>query len=102
MVDSPLIVNVQVCYAAPQRQIVLDLTVPAGATLHQAIKSSGILQLVPEIDLSVWRVGVFSKLETLDSEVYEHDRIEIYRPLIADPMESRRRRAAKRDVDVDA
>jgi putative ubiquitin-RnfH superfamily antitoxin RatB of RatAB toxin-antitoxin module len=96
MVEAPIIVNVQVCYATSQRQIVLDLSVPAGSTVHQAIKSSGVLQMAPEIDLSVWRVGVFSKLKSLDSEVHNHDRVEIYRPLIADPMESRRRRASKR------
>jgi putative ubiquitin-RnfH superfamily antitoxin RatB of RatAB toxin-antitoxin module len=96
MVESTHLIRIQVCYAMPQRQILLDVSVPVGSTLHQAINASGILQSVPEIDLSVWRVGVFSKLKTLDSEVHEHDRVEIYRPLIADPMESRRRRAAKR------
>jgi putative ubiquitin-RnfH superfamily antitoxin RatB of RatAB toxin-antitoxin module len=96
MLESPPIVRVQVCYATPQRQFLLDVSIPAGSTLHQAIKVSGVLQLAPEIDLSVWRVGVYSKLKSLDSEVHDHDRVEIYRPLIADPMESRRRRAAKR------
>lgn len=96
MVDSSPVVQVQVCYATQHRHYLLDVSMPAGSTLHQAIKASGLLQLVPEIDLSVWRVGIYSKLKSLDSELHDHDRVEIYRPLIADPMESRRRRAAKR------
>lgn len=93
-------VRVQVCYATPDRQILLDAMLPAGATVHQAINASGVLQLAPEIDLSVWRVGVFGKLRPLDSVVHDRDRVEIYRPLIADPMESRRRRASKRNAGV--
>jgi putative ubiquitin-RnfH superfamily antitoxin RatB of RatAB toxin-antitoxin module len=101
MVEPLPIVKVQVCYATPQRQFLLDVSLPAGSTVHQAIKACGVLQLAPESDLSVWRVGVFSKLKMLDSEVLDHDRVEIYRPLIADPMESRRRRAAKRHSESD-
>ena len=96
MVELQTLIRVQVCYAECDRQIVLDTAVPADATLHQAIKASGILEMVEEIDLSVWRVGIFGKLKDLDALVREQDRVEIYRPLIADPMESRRRRAAKR------
>jgi putative ubiquitin-RnfH superfamily antitoxin RatB of RatAB toxin-antitoxin module len=96
---TPNTIKTQVCYAMPERQIVLDVTLPIGFTVHQAIKASGVLQLVAEIDLSVWRVGIFGKLKSLDTEVRDHDRVEIYRPLIADPMESRRRRASKRHVD---
>ncbi|HEY8023486.1 MAG TPA: RnfH family protein [Burkholderiaceae bacterium] len=89
-------VNVQVCYADLQRQHVIDLQVAPGASLLDAIRLSGVLQRVPEIDLSVWRVGVFGKLKTLDTQVKQGDRVEIYRPLKADPMESRRRRVNKR------
>lgn len=92
------IIHAQVCYATRDRQIVLHIAVPTGSTLHQAIKASGILELAGEIDLSVWRVGVFGKLKELDTPVREQDRVEIYRPLIADPMESRRRRATKRQT----
>lgn len=99
MVEPFAIVRVQVCFAKPDRQIALDVAVPAGTTLHQAINASGILQKAPEIDLSVLRVGVFGKIRPLDSVVCDCDRIEIYRPLIADPMESRRRRASKRKVE---
>ncbi len=88
--------RVQVCYATAQRQWLLALEVEPGTTLHQAITASGILQQAPEIDLSVWQVGIFGKLKPLDTVLRPQDRVEIYRPLKADPMESRRRRAAKR------
>jgi len=88
--------RVQVCYATAQRQWLLALDVAPGTTLHQAIAASGILQEATDIDLSVWQVGIFGKLKPLETVLRERDRVEIYRPLKADPMESRRRRAAKR------
>ena len=96
MADSQSVLRVQVCYALKDKQLLLDTQVPAGSTIHDAIKSSGIVQAAPEIDLSVLRVGVYGKLKTLDATLNDLDRIEIYRPLTADPMESRRRRASKR------
>jgi putative ubiquitin-RnfH superfamily antitoxin RatB of RatAB toxin-antitoxin module len=96
MADPKL--KVQVCYATPERQILLDVMLPAGSTLHQAIDASGVLRQAPEIDVSVCRVGLYGKLKSLDTELHDHDRVEIYRPLRADPMESRRRRASKRDA----
>jgi uncharacterized protein len=86
-------IRVQVCYARPDTQLLRDLNMRAGATVQAAIEQSGLLQDAPEIDLALFRVGVYGKLKSLDSAVCEHDRIEIYRPLIADPKESRRRRA---------
>ena len=96
MADGGDKIAVQVCYARPERQLLLSLEVAAGSTLQQAIAASGILQQAPEIDLASARVGIYGKLKTLESIVREHDRIEIYRPLIADPKEARRRRAGKR------
>src|SRR5690606_12936732 len=93
--EQPAGVAVQVCYVCPERQLVLDCTVEPGTTIQQAIERSGIVAQVPEIDISVWRVGIYGKVKPLDTVVREHDRIEIYRPLIADPKESRRRRANK-------
>lgn len=87
---------VQVCFATAEKQWLLALEVMPDATLHQAVMASGILSQVPEIDLSVWKVGIFGKLKPLDTVLRRHDRVEIYRPLTADPMESRRRRAVKR------
>ncbi|MBS1170144.1 MAG: RnfH family protein [Burkholderiaceae bacterium] len=92
MADS---MAVQVCYAKHDGAILRQVFVPAGATVEQAIRQSGILQQVPEIDLAHNRTGIFGKLKPLDAVVREHDRIEIYRPLIADPKEARRRRAER-------
>ena len=88
-------IHVQVCYARPGMQVLRDLTVVAGATLQDAIAESGILAEFPEIDFITGRVGIYGKLKPLDTLLREHDRIEIYRPLIADPKESRRKRAKK-------
>lgn len=95
MVDAAVL-HIQVCYAKLNLEILRDLNVPVGSTLHDAIKQSGIVQSVPEIDLTVCRVGIHGKLKDLDTVLREHDRIEIYRPLIADPKESRRKRADKK------
>jgi len=85
--------QIQVCYALPDSTNLLELTLPAGSTVKQAIDSSGVLARFPEIDLSVQKVGIFGKLKPLDAVLHDGDRIEIYRALQADPMESRRRRA---------
>ncbi|WP_420475050.1 RnfH family protein [Noviherbaspirillum sp. ST9] len=89
-------ISVQVCYARPDRQILLEVKVNADATIKAAIEQSGMLREVPEIDLDVCKVGVYGKLKPLDAGLRERDRVEIYRPLIADPMESRRKRAEKK------
>lgn len=88
-------IQVQVCYATPSVQVLRDLSVAPDSTLQQAVALSGILQDFPEIDLAAARVGIFGKLKKLDTSLREHDRIEIYRSLIADPKEARRRRVAK-------
>lgn len=90
-------IQVQVCYAKPEAQVLRTVSVAEGADLRTAIESSGVLALMPEIDLSVCRVGIYGKLKTLDTALRHHDRVEIYRPLIADPKDSRRRRAIKKD-----
>jgi hypothetical protein len=89
-------IHIQVCYATPQAQVLRDLKVAVGTTLRQAIEQSGIVQEFPEIDLATNRVGIFGKVKTLDAALREQDRIEIYRPLIADAKDARRRRAAKK------
>ena len=95
MAEMPATITVEVCYARTDRQFLLPLNVAEGTTIQQAIEHSGIVGLAPEIDISVWRVGIYSKLKALDTVLRQHDRIEIYRPLIADPKDSRRRRADK-------
>ena len=84
--------NIEVCYASDALQWLRALRVPAGATIEQAIALSGVLAAAPEIDLAVMQVGIYAKKKTLDTVLREHDRIEIYRPLIADPKNARRRR----------
>lgn len=91
---DPGFIHVQLCYAEPDLQILRDLTVASGATLQEAIIQSGVLREVGAIDLAACQVGIYGKLKPPDTILREHDRIEIYRPLIADPMETRRRRAA--------
>lgn len=89
-------IAVQVCYATPLREYFRDLSVEQGTTIEQAIAQSGVLDDIPGIDLAVQPVGVFGKKRPLDTVLRAHDRIEIYRPLVADPKESRRRRAEKK------
>ena len=86
-------VRVQVCYALPDAVSLLTVDLDEGQTLEQAIHASGVLARHPDIDLSALKIGVFSKLRQLSDLARSGDRIEIYRPLIADPKDSRRRRA---------
>lgn len=90
--------SVEVAYAAPERQVIIEVTVDRGATLMQAIELSGILQQFEEIDLGRNKVGIFGKLAELSGELQPGDRVEIYRPLIADPKEVRKQRAAQGKV----
>jgi hypothetical protein len=89
-------VRIEVVYALPLEQDVVSLEVTVGMTLREAIWSSGVLERHPEIELGLVRVGVWGRWATLDSVLRAGDRVEIYRPLQADPKEVRRRRAAKK------
>jgi len=86
-VDS---IQVQVVYALPDRQAVVDLSLPAGATVSEAIERSELLRRFPDIDLSRQRIGIFSRLVSADTELKDGDRVEIYRVLTRDPKEARR------------
>lgn len=90
MADS---ITVEVVYALPQRQELVRLTLPGGSTVQQAIEASGLVQKHPDIDFARNKVGVFGKLSKPDAPLRDRDRVEIYRPLIADPKEVRRKRA---------
>ena len=90
--------NVEVVYALPHRQTLLRVQVAEGATVEDAIRASGVLDAHPEIDLAANKVGIFSKIVKLDEKVRDRDRVEIYRPLIADPKEVRRKRAEEGKV----
>lgn len=86
---------VEVVYALPDEQTLLAFEVDEAATAQEVINQSGILDKYPEIDLTVNKIGLFSKIIKLDQAVREKDRVEIYRALIADPKEVRKKRAAE-------
>ncbi len=86
--------QVEVAYAEPDRQRVMEIDIAVGSTLEQAIRISGILDEFPGIDLNSNKVGIFGRLCSLQQVLRQGDRIEIYRPLLMDPMEHRRQRAA--------
>ncbi|WP_374359737.1 RnfH family protein [Pseudoduganella danionis] len=92
MADDAL--NIEVCYASDDVQFLQALQVPAGSTIAQAIALSDLQQRLPQLDLQALQVGIYAKKKTLDTVLREHDRIELYRPLIADPKHARRRRKA--------
>jgi putative ubiquitin-RnfH superfamily antitoxin RatB of RatAB toxin-antitoxin module len=91
-------INIEVVYALPDEQLLLKKSVPAGTTVADAIHASGMLDKYPEIDLDKNKLGIFGKLTKSDAVLRDKDRIEIYRPLIADPKEVRRKRAEEGKV----
>ncbi|MFC3394486.1 RnfH family protein [Brenneria rubrifaciens] len=88
-------INVDVVYALPERQYLRTLTLEEGSTVEQAIVASGLLELRREIDLQTNKVGIYSRAAKLTDVLNDGDRVEIYRPLIADPKELRRQRAER-------
>ena len=88
-------IAVEVVYALPEKQYQHSVKLAEGSTVEQAIQASGILELRRDIDLSENKVGIFSRPVKLGDKVQDGDRIEIYRPLIADPKELRRQRAER-------
>lgn len=92
-------INVLVCYALRDSQEIVQLRLPEGSTVQRAVEASGLLQKHPEIDLAKGnKLGVFAKLVKADTVLRDKDRVEIYRPLIADPKEVRRKRAEEGKV----
>lgn len=90
--DDPL--SVEVVYALSSRQDVVALKLPNGATVRDAVERSGLLEKYAEIDLARNKLGIFAKLTKPDAVLRDRDRVEIYRPLIADPKTVRRQRVA--------
>jgi hypothetical protein len=95
-------IAIEVVYALPARQTLLKLTVSTGTTAGHALLASGILKLHPEIDLVQQRLGIFGQFVGHDHVLAAGDRIEIYRPLVADPKASRHARVAKKRADRDS
>lgn len=85
--------KVEVAYAEPAQQWLLEVEVPEGATVGEAIQRSGILEQCPQLVFEQLKVGVFGKLTKMDRVLRAGERVEIYRPLIADPKQVRAERA---------
>jgi len=88
--------RVEVVYAAVAEQTVLEVELAPGATVGQAIRACGILERFPQIDITRAALGIFGERATLNDTVQDGDRVEIYRPLVADPKQMRARRARTR------
>ncbi|HBZ17356.1 RnfH family protein [Pantoea sp. NPDC088449] len=88
-------ISVEVVYALPDKQYLRSIKVAEGTTVEQAINASGLLSLRKDIDLNSNKVGIYSRPVKPGDVVQDGDRIEIYRPLIADPKELRRQRAER-------
>ena len=95
--DNPVLeqLAIEVVYGTPTRQEIINCVVAIDTTIEQAILSSGIIEEFPEIDLAVNNVGIWNRAAKLIDKVKDLDRIEVYRPLLADPKEVRKRRAEK-------
>lgn len=94
--------KIKVAYATLRRQALLSLEQPDGATVKDAIMSSGILKQFPEIDLEKQKVGVFNKVVALDTRLAEGDRVEIYCPLTVDPKTVKKKAKAGAAEDADS
>ncbi|GAA0852807.1 RnfH family protein [Aliiglaciecola litoralis] len=92
-------ITVEVVYGTPDKQSLLKVVIEQGDTVEDVIKTSGILRRFPEIDLTQNKVGIWNRTCKLSDQPREGDRVEIYRPLIADPKEVRRLRAEKAKVE---
>ena len=88
-------INVEVAYALPEKQVIRAVNVDAGTTIGAAIVQSGIMMDYPDLELEEAKVGIFGKIAAMTTVLSDGDRVEIYRPLIADPKEVRRKRAAE-------
>ena len=87
--------KVGVAYATLAKQLWLTVEVPDGATVREAIEKSGILKEFTNIDLTTQKVGIFGKVVELDAPIKDGDRVEIYRPITADPKAVKRKRAER-------
>lgn len=97
--DSDLkTINVEVAYAEPDKQLILPVNIDVGTTVGGAIVQSGMMMKFPDLDIENSKVGIFGKATKMNTVLRDGDRVEIYRPLIADPKEVRRKRAAEGKV----
>jgi putative ubiquitin-RnfH superfamily antitoxin RatB of RatAB toxin-antitoxin module len=96
--STPESIQIEVTYALPERQEIVPLKLPVGSTLQQAVEISGLPAKYAEIDPVKGKFGIYAKLAKPDTVLRDRDRVEIYRPLIADPKEVRKQRAAEGKV----
>jgi putative ubiquitin-RnfH superfamily antitoxin RatB of RatAB toxin-antitoxin module len=94
-----MMIRIEIAYALPDAQTLVSLSVPAGSTVEQAIAASDVPARHPDLDWRAGRVGIFGRIVSLDRIVQDGDRIEIYRPLVADPKSSRQARVEKRRAE---
>ena len=87
--------EVEVVYALPKQQFLVQLSLPLGSTAREAVEQSGLLVKFPQINLETLTVGIFSRVVGLDHVLVAGDRVEIYRPLILSPTDARRLRAER-------
>ena len=90
--------KIEVVYSLPEKAERIGLELPEGSTVLQAVERSGLLEKYPEIDVKKNKFGIYAKLAKADAVLRDKDRVEIYRPLIADPKEVRKQRAAEGKV----
>lgn len=90
------LISVDVAYATPEKQLVVPVTLPSGSSIYEAVVRSGIVGKFPDLNIETAAMGVFGKAERNPKErvLLDGERVEIYRPLIADPKEVRKKRAA--------
>ncbi|WP_299022147.1 RnfH family protein [uncultured Photobacterium sp.] len=100
MISEDKLIHVEVVYALPQVQRVIKLAITPDTKVQEIIEQSGVLEMYSEIDLKKNKVGVYSRNVRLDATVHDGDRIEIYRPLLADPKEIRRKRAEQAKLEA--
>jgi uncharacterized protein len=100
--DANQMIKVEVAFATPEKQLIQSLEVKKGTTAHEAILLSNIAAEFEQFDVLAMPIGIFSKSVDKDYVLYDLDRVEIYRPLIADPKEVRKKRAAEAKAKKDA
>jgi putative ubiquitin-RnfH superfamily antitoxin RatB of RatAB toxin-antitoxin module len=88
--------RIEVVYALPGGEDAVTLRLARGATAGDAVRASGVLERHPEIDLARQQIGIYGRVVAAQAALADGDRVEVYRPLVVEPKEARRRRALKK------
>lgn len=89
-------INIEICCALPERTLLFNVRMEEGSTVADALEASGMRDALPGLGEHAGRVGIYGKLTGLQQQLQAGDRVEIYRPLLIDPKETRRSRAKRR------